>query len=207
MFRSAWARCLGTVAATVWLAGAAPMAAEEIRDWPCSLPLTERVVAEEVWGGELPAPLPADWRSDAAAAKVVAVAANPENPPAQGEARIAAFASRLGAEREAALLDVFAGLLEQFDALRGYVIEGVRDLVVRAKIIQGAIDKNEAALSALPADGGPEVEQLRNGYLDARALDARNQDDALEEAEFLCGRYAYLDHKLRRLAAALRAAL
>ena len=206
MFGSGRARRVKIVAALVWLAGAAPASAEEIRDWPCALPLTERIV-EEVWGDELPAPLPADWRSDAAAAEVVAFAANPENPPAQGEAHIAALASRLGAERQAALLDVFAGLLEQFDALRGYLIEGVRDLVVRAKIIQGAIDKNEAALSALPADGGPEVEQLRNGYLDARAFDARNQDDALEEAEFLCGRYAYLDQKLRRLAAALRGAL
>jgi hypothetical protein len=207
MLGSGWARRVEIVAALVWLAGARPAFAEEIRDWPCALPLTERIVAEEVWGGELPAPLPADWRSDAAAAKVVALAANPENPPAEGETHIAAFASRLGAERQAALLDVFAGLLEQFDALRGYLIEGVRDLVVRAKIIQGAIDNNEAALSALPADGGPEVEQLRNGYLEARAFDARNQDDALEEAEFLCRRYAYLEEKLRHLADAIRSAL
>jgi hypothetical protein len=207
MFRSAWARRLGAVAATVWLAGAAPTSAEEIRDWPCSLPLAERFVAEEVWGGALPAPLPADWRSNAAAAEVVAFAANPENAPAAGEARIAAFADRLGAERQAALLDVFAGLLEQFDALRGYLIDGVRDFVIRAKILQGAIDKNKAALAALRADGGTEVEQLRNGYREARAFDARNQDDALEEAEFLCLRYSYLDQKLHRLAAALRASL
>ena len=198
---------VGTVAALVWLVGGGPSSAEEIRDWPCALPLTERFVAEEVWGGPLPAPLPDDWRSDAAAAEVVAFAANPENPPARGAARIAAFANRVGAERQAALLDVFAGLLEQSNALRGYVIEGVRDFVVRAKILQGAIDDTEAALAALPADGGSEVEQLRDGYLDARTVDARNQDDALEEAEFLCRRYAYLDQKLRQLTAAIRAAL
>jgi len=204
---SGWARGIGTVAAMVWLAGGGPTSAEEIRNWPCALPLAERFVPEEVWGAALPAPLPAGWRSDAAAAEVVAFAANPENPPAQGEARIAAFAGRLSAGRQPALLDVFAGLLEEFNALRGFVIEGVRDFVVRAKILQEAIDKNEAALAALPADGGPEVEQLRNGYLDARAFDARSQDDALEEAEFLCRRYAYLEQKLRRLTAALRSAL
>jgi hypothetical protein len=206
MPESGWAR-VGTVAAMVCLTGGGPTFAEEIRDWPCALPLAERFVAEEVWGGPLPAPLPDDWRGEAAAAEVVAFAANPENPPAQGEARIAAFANRVGAERQAALLDVFAGLLEQANALRGYVIEGVRDFVVRAKILQGAIDDTEAALAALPADGGSEVEQLRNGYLEARAFDARNQDDALEEAEFLCRRYAYLDQKLRQLTAAIRAAL
>jgi hypothetical protein len=32
-------------------------------------------------------------------------------------------------------------------------------------------------------------------------------DDALEEAEFLCRRYAYLDEKLRRLTEAVRSAL
>ncbi|MCE3249982.1 MAG: hypothetical protein K0R41_3807, partial [Geminicoccaceae bacterium] len=91
--------------------------------------------------------------------------------------------------------------------LRGYVIGGVRDFVVRAKILQEAIDANEAALAALPQAGGPAVEQLRDGYREARAFDARNQDDALEEAEFLCRRYAYLEEKLRHLADAIRSAL
>ena len=207
MLGSGWARRVGTAAVTVWLTGGGPTAAEEIRNWPCALPLAERFVAEDVWGGPLPAPLPDGSRDNAAAQEVVAFAANPENPPAQGEARIAAFAGRLGAGRQAALLDVFAGLLEEFNALRGYVIEGVRDFVVRAKILQEAIDKNEAALAALPTDGGAEVEQQRNGYLDARAFDARSQDDALEEAEFLCRRYAYLEEKLRHLADAIRSAL
>ena len=93
---SDWAR-VGTVAGMTWLAAdGGSIAAEEIRDWPCALPLAERFVAEEVWGGALPEPLPADWRSDAAAADVVAFAASPENPPRQGEARIAAFADQPG---------------------------------------------------------------------------------------------------------------
>jgi hypothetical protein len=32
-------------------------------------------------------------------------------------------------------------------------------------------------------------------------------DDAMEEAEFLCRRYGYLDRKLRELTTAIRAAL
>ena len=102
---------------------------------------------------------------------------------------------------------MFAGLLEAHNALRRYVIEGVRDFVVRAKILQEAIDDHEAARAALPKGGGPEVERLRNGYREAQAFDARSQDDALEEAEFLCRRYDYLDRKLRRLTAAIRGAL
>lgn len=178
-----------------------------IRDWPCEAALAEHFDAEDVWGGPLPGPLPADWRDDAAAGEVVAFAANPENPPRQGAAAIARFAKQLGPEREAALLRVFAGLLTEFDRLRGFLIDGVRDFVLRAKILAEAVARNEAALAALPADGGAAVEARRKDYQEARFWDARNLDDALDEAEFLCHRYGYLDRKLRQLSAALRAAL
>jgi hypothetical protein len=188
-----------------WLA-VAPAAAEEIRNWPCARPYAERFVAEEVWGGRLPGPLPADWRADPGVRDVVGFAANPENTPNQGGARIRAFAERLGGDRQAALLGVLAGLLEEFDIQRGIVIEGVRDFVVRAKIIREAVQNNEAALAALPTEAGPEVEEQRKGQQEARFWNARNLDDALDEARFLCRRYAYLEEKLRRLSAAIRAA-
>ena len=206
MLGSGWTRRLRMLLAVAACAGL-PARAEEIQDWPCEVPLAERFVAEEVWGGPLPGPLPTDWRDYGAAAEVVAFAASPENRPATGAAAIADLAARHGAERQEVLLAVFAGLLDQFNTLRGYVIGGVRDFVVRAKILQEAIDANEAALAALPQAGGPEVEQRRDGYREARAFDARNQDDALEEAEFLCRRYAYLEEKLRHLADAIRSAL
>jgi len=205
MHRSAWTR-------RVWLALAviactAPARAEEIRDWPCEQPLAQSFVAEEVWGGALPAPLPADWRSDAEAAKVVELAANPENRPTAGADAIERLAGRLGDERQETLLAVLAGLLQEFNTQRGYVVEGVRDFVVRAKILQEAIDENTTALAALSENGGAQVEQQRKGYREARAFDARSQDDALDEAEFLCRRYAYLDEKLRELTRAIRSAL
>jgi hypothetical protein len=206
MLGSGWTRRLRMpLAVAVW--AALPASAEEIRDWPCEEPLAERFVAQEVWGGPLPGPLPTDWRDDGAAAEVVAFAASPENRPTTGAAAIEDLAARLGAERQEVLLAVFAGLLDEFNALRGYVMGGVRDFVVRAKILQEAIDANEAALAALPQAGGPEAERQRDGYREARAFDARNQDDALEEAEFLCRRYAYLEEKLRHLAEAIRSAL
>jgi hypothetical protein len=152
--------------------GAAPAVAEEIRDWPCEAPLTERFDPVQVWGSALPRPLPEGWRQDAAVRDVVEFVANPENPPDQGAKRIAAFAAPLGTDREERLMMVFAGLLDRFDLLRGFVIEGVR-----------------------------------RAYFEARSWDARQMDDALEEAEFLCRRYGYLDKKLRELTAGIRAAL
>lgn len=194
-------------ASCLWIACAASTEAEEIRDWPCDAPLAERYEPTQVWGGALPRPLPERWRDDAAVREVVEFAANPENPPGPGAERIAAFAAPLGAEREERLMMVFAGLLDQFNLLHGFVIEGVRDFVLRAKILREAIERNEAAVAALPSEGKAEVETQRRGYLEARFWDARRMDDALEEAEFLCRRYAYLDEKLRRLTEAVRSAL
>ena len=193
------------MAPSFWLVvlGIAPATAEEISDWPCDAPLTERFDPVQVWGSALPRPLAESWRQDAAVREVVEFAANPENPPGEGAKQIIAFAAPLGTEREERLMMVFAGLLDQFNLLRGFVIEGVRDFVLRAKILREAIDRNEAAVAALPTKAREE----RRGYLEARSWDARRMDDALEEAEFLCRRYGYLDKKLRELTAAIRAAL
>jgi hypothetical protein len=186
---------------------AAPVAAEEIPDWPCDMPLADEFVPAEVWGAEFPAALPAEWREDPAVREVVEFAANPENPPNQGARKIAAFAAPLGAGREQRLLLVFAGLLERFNLLRGFVIEGVRDFVLRARILRDAVAQNDAAIAALPADGGAEVEERRRDHVEARSWDVRGMDDAMEEAEFLCRRYSYLGEKLRRLTEAVRSAL
>ena len=86
---------------------------------------------------------------------MVEFAANPENPPSQGAKKITAFAASLGAGREQRLLLVFAGLLDQFNLLRGFVIEGVRDFVVRAKILREAVAQNDTALAALPGMAPP----------------------------------------------------
>ena len=192
----------------LWIAACAAAAkAEEIRDWPCDAPLAERFEPAQVWGGPLPSSLPEGWRADPGVREVVEFAANPENPPSQGVKQIVAFAAPLGAEREERLLLLFAGVLEQFNLLRGFVIEGVRDFVLRAKILRKAVAKNDAALAALPAEGGARVEAQHRAYAEARAFDARSMDDAMEEAEFLCRRYGYLERKLRELTAAIRAAL
>lgn len=178
--------------------------AEPIRDWPCRQPLAEHFAPEQIWGGPLPGELPDDWRGDSRIESVVAFAANPENPPRSGSRRIAAFAAHLDGGRTAALLAVYAGLLEESDTLRGFLIEGIRGYIIRAKILRDSVDRHQRALDALPADAD---EKRRAGYRQARFWDERHLDDALDEAEFLCHRYAYLDKKLRQLTAAIREVL
>lgn len=181
--------------------------ADEIRDWPCKLPFAETFSPEEVWGGPLPAALSRDWRRDTAVKTVVEYAANPEHTASAGRARIADFATSSGGDRPQRLLLVFSGLIDEFSTLRGFLVDGIRTFVLRAKILKEAVDRNDAALAALPPDGGPQVQRLRAGYEQARFWDFRHMDDAIEEAEFICRRYAYLDKKLRLLAEGIRQAL
>src|ERR671919_3099585 len=96
------------MACSLIVLGAAPAAAEEIRDWPCDAPLAERFDPVQVWGSALPRPLAESWRQDAAVREVVEFAANPENPPGEGAKQITAFAASLGTEREERLMMVFA---------------------------------------------------------------------------------------------------
>jgi hypothetical protein len=182
----------------------APAAAEEIRDWPCDAPFAERFDPVQIWGSPLPSSLPEGWRRDPGVRELVEFAANPETPPAEGAKQIVAFAAPLGTEREQRLLLLFAGLLDKFNLLREFVLEGVRDFVLRAKILRHVVAQHDAALAA---EGAPRLEAQRRAYAQARSLDARSMDDAMEEAEFLCRRYGYLDRKLRELTAAIRAAL
>ncbi|MDX1606584.1 MAG: hypothetical protein R3202_10360 [Candidatus Competibacterales bacterium] len=178
--------------------------AEPIRDWSCESPLTEHFDPQRIWGGPLPAALPENWTADPEVATVVGYAANPENPPRAGSRRISAFAAGLQDARTERLLAVYAGLLDESDTLRGFLIEGIRDYVLRAKILRESADNHQRRLDTLAADAD---QTQRDGYRQARFWDERNLDDALEEAEFLCHRYAYLDKKLRQLTAAIREAL
>jgi hypothetical protein len=59
----------------------------------------------------------------------------------------------------------------------------VRDFVLRAKILGDTVAQDDTALAALAADGGARVKAQRRAYGQARSLDARSMDDAMEDAE------------------------
>jgi hypothetical protein len=95
-------------------------------------------------------------------------------------------------------------LLGKCNLLREFALEGVRDFVLRAKILGDAVAQNDAPLAALATEGGARVEAQRRAYAQARSLDARSMEEAIL---ILCRCYGYLDRKLRELTAAIRAAL
>lgn len=188
----------------------APAAADPGPNWPCDSPYREGYSREAVWGGPLPGSPRADWKNEPDVKRVVDYAANPENSPRIGEKKIRQFATEIdpaAGERSEKLLMTFTGLVDEFSVLKGFLIEGVRDNTMHGKILQESVDGHRAKIAGLPADDSPETLAKKKGLQRAAETDARRLDDALEEAEFICRRYRYLDKKLNILTKVIRDSL
>ena len=177
--------------------------ARTIENWPCRIPYAEEIPAASVWQSPPPLRLDASWRDDEAVRTVVRYAVDPENRPERGMEAISALARTAGAGREEALVKVFTGLVEETNGFHRIIVTGIRNFILRAKILAEAVDANDAEIKALT---GSETDKARRRAIkEARFWNFRNMDDAEEEAEFLCRRLGYLEKKLRRLAEHTRA--
>jgi hypothetical protein len=203
--RRSW-RPVGLVAAgTVVLSLMRAAAAEDIPDWPCEQPYVERLALAntgEAW------PFPASWLSwldYAEVRRIVTLASDPENPAARGIAEIEAFKATDGMDQIDGLALVLAGILDETNSLRAFLLEGIRANVVKARVLQSVVADNDAALAALPAGGAEADAVKREEVTQARFWNMRSLDEAKDGAELLCRRLAYLDRKTRTLADAVRA--
>ncbi len=169
-------------------------AAERLLGWPCQVPFAAKIEPAAVWPAPPPVRLDGAWRQRERVVAVVEYATNPENNPTLGMAAISAFAAEA---RDAALIQVFTGLVEETNSYYAIVVAGVRDFAVKARILTEAVEAADAKIAEL-ADSGQD--QTRRAELQqARFWNDRNRDDAEEEAVFLCRRLEYLKKKLRLL--------
>jgi hypothetical protein len=181
------------------------VAAEAIADWPCEQPYLGTLTAQDLGDG-LPAPPAGDWHADATVSKAVAAATDPEFPAPHGAAAIEALAQEASAERMHVMGLTLAGIVEETNSLRAFLLEGIRNSVIKARVLEAAVAENDAALAALPAAGGSEAEtKKREEVAQARFWNLRSLDQANDGAELLCKRLAYLDKKTRALADAVKA--
>ncbi len=177
--------------------------ARTIENWPCRIPYAEEIPATSVWESPPPLRLDASWRDDEAVRTVVRYAVDPENRPERGMEAISALARTAGAGRDGALVKVFTGLVEETNGFHRIIVTGIRNFILKAKILAEEVDANDAEIKALT---GSEADKARRHAIkEARFWNFRNMDDAEEEAEFLCRRLRDLEKKLRRLAEHTRA--
>jgi hypothetical protein len=182
---------------------AAQAAADEIADWPCEQPYLEKLTPQDLGDG-LPAIPAEDWHADARVSKTVEAATDPEWPAPHGATEIAALAHDAGSDRARAMGLVLAGIVDETNSLRAFLVEGIRASVIKARVLEGSVADNDAALAALPAGGSDADAKKREDIRQARFWNMRSLDDAKDGATLLCKRLAYLDKKTRALADSVR---
>jgi len=184
--------------AALALTASPALAMKEIKNWPCESALTDEIPAEAVWSP--PPKLDPSWEEDEGVRKIVQYAVNPENPPGDGKDAIAEYAATLGADKDQKLVQVFTGLLSETNIFHTIVVSGIRNFIIKAKILQDEVKLNDSEIN------DPNVEPQRKKDVEvARASNFHNMDDAEEEAEFLCRRYDYVEKKLGLLTEQVRA--
>jgi hypothetical protein len=118
----------------------------------CDAPLAERFDRAQVWGSPLPSSLAEGCRQNPGVRQVLKFAVTPEKSACPVAKQIMAFAAPIRADREELLLLFRACSVSAIFCASA--LEGVRDFVLRAKILGDAVAQNDPALAALAAEVG-----------------------------------------------------
>ena len=171
-------------------------------DWPCNTETRETLTVAGVLSRSVATPSPSEgaWRTDPVVKAAADFAAAPENAPQFGAERLAALAAAAGPHKDRMLLEALDGIVTQTNTLRGIIIDGIGDKVVKSRLLAERLASVEHDLAALPADATP---QQRGALTQARESMLRALGDNADDAELLCHRLGYTRHKAERLAAAI----
>ena len=171
-------------------------------DWPCVQRLVPTLTASTLWGGHDAA---GDWRADPRVAAVVA-AVVPRGVSAQaGAAWLDQFVATVPApERPAVLAQVFAGLVDETNVQRAQVIDRLRGIARRQRMLTEMTSRITAELRALPADTpAPQREEIAA----RRALLIREYEEIERTIRYACEAPVQMEAKLGTLAQALQRGL
>ncbi len=191
--------------AVVFCAGAAGAAVSEDPDWPCVQRLMPELSAATVWGGPPINDARRAWRETPAIRDLVAAIASRRTALEDGEKAIAAFARTLGAEKDAMLTMVFAGLFTTIDQERSRLISGIKRYARGQRRLASRIRQLTADLGAAPADGTPQSAARRRQLRERRVWDTRIFEERERSLQALCEQPVLLEQRLFILARAIMA--
>ncbi len=168
-------------------------------DWPCVQRLVPTLTASTLWGGHDAA---GDWHADPRVAAVVAAVAPRKVSAQDGAARLERFVATLPApERPAVTAQVFAGLVDETNVQRAQVIDRLRGIARRQRLLTEMTSGITAELRALPADA-PAAQ--REEIVSRRALLIREYEEIERTIRYACEAPVQMEAKLGALAQALQ---
>lgn len=121
-------------------------------NWPCQAVKAPSLEVAQVWPGPPIDGAASGWRDDADVAVLVREIAQRRVPLNEAQARIQAFAQNAGANRQAKLLEVVAGLFSVMNAERSSVIDGLDRAGARQKELAAVLRDDNERLQQLQSD-------------------------------------------------------
>jgi len=121
-------------------------------NWPCQAARVPSLEVAQVWPGPPIDGAASGWRDDEDVAGLVDEIAQRRVPLGEAQARIEAFAQHAGADKQAKLLKVVAGLFSVMTTERSSVVDGLDRAGARQKELAAALRDDNERLQQLQSD-------------------------------------------------------
>jgi hypothetical protein len=212
MTRIFLAAMLGSILGVGTVAESAPKETLETEgrnsDWPCEQALVSEVSAAVVWDGPSVEGLQKRWQDVPAVGALVKEVSSPNVSEEGAKTAIASFATSLKpAEKDHMLTLAFAGVLDQLNADRAMLIDGIkrysRDQARRAEALGDELDE----MVRLEKDPSPGVGQQLAELKKRLDLEQRIFDEREKSIRYLCLRPVAVEQRLGFLARTIAAHL
>ncbi len=195
------ALAFGLLAAAALGARAAPRAVDP--DWPCQQVKMPELSVAALWNGPSIEAYQTTWRGDPGVADLAGELSQRRVPIDRADAKIAAFAKQAGADKEAKLLALFAGLFETLNTERASVIAGLDRFGGRQQELAGNLRTETEALRAAQAEATPDqakvAELTQHVNWDEQVFEFRRQS-----LRFACDIPNIIEQRLFALARAIQ---
>lgn len=173
-------------------------------DWPCHGRYREAFSAGAFWQGPSLDGAEAALRGAPETRKLAEALAAPETSEAEAAKSIAGHAAAAtDSARSHRLALLFAGLLEEANLYRRFILEGIVGMMGRRRLAATALAQSQLELEDLAGDPSPEATAARKALEQRRFWQKRALDKADGDARFLCHRLTALEGKLGALSRAI----
>jgi len=182
--------------------GEADAATARDPDWPCAQIQVPTLSPGQIWPGDPIEGKEEDWRDVPGIQPVLKQILDRSADAEREDAAIDRFAEGLGADRNAALTALFAGVFDTLNRQRGETIAAIHRYTHQQRTLLDSIDKALTELQKLPADA-PAASALKDDI----AWRRRILDERRRYQSALCDQPVQLEQKLGRLARSIAAHL
>lgn len=164
-------------------------------DWPCVQPRVAELSYGQIWSGPELGDALETWRNDPAVAELVPVLVARRTTKDAADAALDAFVKAAGAEKNAKLTLLFAGIFEEINASRSSILSGIERYAVKQRALSDKIKQSSLQLAA--DKKGKDMATLNSPEFrakeDALTWETRIYDERSHSLTYVCETPVILD--------------